>query len=198
VSVLNRLFTEALSWGLVVESSMGSPEIVVVEVTREAVGALAGGWVGSFVGPLAKQGLDEAFGLSVGFGSIGPGAEMAELESLAGGLELVGDVAGAVVGHDGLDMDAAVVEPTERASEEAGGGRRSLIGEDLGVGHSSGVVDGDMDELPTDAAGLDRVISMDTVADPADAAQLLDIDMDQLARPLLLVANDGFFELEAL
>jgi hypothetical protein len=43
VSVLKRLFTEALGWGAFVESGMGSPEIVVVEVTRETVGSLAGG-----------------------------------------------------------------------------------------------------------------------------------------------------------
>jgi len=39
MSVLNRLFTEALSWGVFIEGGMGSPEIVMVEVSREAVGS---------------------------------------------------------------------------------------------------------------------------------------------------------------
>jgi len=40
MSVLKRLFPEALSWGAFVEGGMGSPEIVVVEESREAVGSL--------------------------------------------------------------------------------------------------------------------------------------------------------------
>jgi hypothetical protein len=40
VSVLKRLFTEAVSRSAFVESGMGSPEIVVVEVTSEQIGSL--------------------------------------------------------------------------------------------------------------------------------------------------------------
>jgi hypothetical protein len=43
MSVLNRLFTEALSWGAFLKGSMGSPEIVVVEERGEAVGSVSGG-----------------------------------------------------------------------------------------------------------------------------------------------------------
>jgi hypothetical protein len=122
---------------------------------------------------------------------------MTELELLASGVELVGDVAGAVIRHDRLNGDAAVVEPVDRTSEEGDGRRRSFIGQNLGIGQSGGVVDGDMDELPADAASLDRVVPVDAVTDATDTAQLLDIDVDELARAISLVPNDRDLGLEA-
>ena len=53
---------------------MGSPEIVVVEESGQALRSVSRGWVGSFVGPASEQGLDEAFGLAVGSGVVGLGA----------------------------------------------------------------------------------------------------------------------------
>jgi hypothetical protein len=123
---------------------------------------------------------------------------MTELEPLAGGVEPVGDVAGAVVRHDGEDLDAAVLEPSDRASEKAGGGRGSLVRQNLGVGQAGGVVYGDVDELPADASGVLSTIAGDAMADTADAAQLLDVDVDQLARAIPLIPDDRLFELQAL
>jgi hypothetical protein len=119
-------------------------------------------------------------------------------ELLAGGFEPVRDVAGAVVGHDSLDRDAAALEPGDRASEEARGGRGSFVGQDFGIGEARGIVDGDMDELPADASNASGAVSVDTMADTADTAQLLDVDVDQLARAFSLVSDDWLFGLEAL
>jgi hypothetical protein len=110
----------------------------------------------------------------------------------------VGAVAGAVIGHDGLDADAATLEPGDGAFEKAGRRRGSLIGEDLGVGESGGVIDSDMDELPADAADLLGVVAMDAMTDAADTAQLLDIHVDQLARLVPLVSASGLFGFEVL
>ena len=110
----------------------------------------------------------------------------------------MGDVTGAVVGHDRLDGDAAVVEPLDGTPEEGSGRGRSFVGEDLGVGHARRVVDGDVDELPPDASRSDRMISVHPVTDTSDTTQLLDIDVDELARLIPLVAKDGLFGLEAL
>jgi hypothetical protein len=177
---------------------MRSPEIVVVQVSREAVGSLGRGRVGSFVGPFAQQGLYEAFGFSVGLGAIGTSPQVAQLELLADGFEPVGDIAGAVVGHDGLDTDAATLEPGDRAFEKAGGGRGSFIGEDLGVGEAGSVVDSDMDELPADASSILTTIAGDAMTDAADAPELLDVHVDELAGMLPLVSANGFFGLQAL
>jgi hypothetical protein len=198
VSVLKRLFTEALGRGAFVERGMRSPEIVVVEVSREAIGSLDGGCVGSFVGPFAQEGLDEAFGFSVGLRAVGASSKVSELKLLTGGCEPVGAVAGAVVGHDGLDADAATLEPGDRAFEKAGGGRGSFIGEYLGVGEARSVIDSDMNELPADAADFLRAVAMDAMTDTPDAAQLLDVHVDELAGLVPLVSANGFFGLQAL
>ena len=56
-----------------------------------------------------------------------------------------------------------------------------------------------MDELPADAVvTVDgaRISTGDAVSDGADAAELLDIDVDELARVLALVAPDRFGRLQ--
>ena len=64
-------------------------EIVVMEVEREEGGAVVTGVVWAGIGPLAGNGLDEAFGLAVGLRAIGTGEEMTQAKIFAsGGKEL--------------------------------------------------------------------------------------------------------------
>ena len=56
----------------------------------------------------------------------------------------------------------------------------------------------DVDELPADATNTSGSVAMDAMTDPADAAQLLDVDVEQLARSVSLIPNDGLFGLETL
>ena len=55
------------------------------------------------ISPFAQPGLDESFGLAIGLGRIGLGADVLEPEALAGFAEGKGFVAGAVVRHDTLE-----------------------------------------------------------------------------------------------
>src|SRR4051794_18972248 len=71
-----------------------------------------------------------------------------------------------------------------------------------GEGHPGGVVDADVDELPSDAPALalPRSVAGDAMADPVEAAELFDIDVDQFAGMLALVAahrRRGFERLDA-
>jgi len=177
---------------------MRSPSIVTVEVGREAIGSMSRSEIGTPVGPLAKQSLDEAFGFSVGSGTVGLSAQVSETKVLAGVSEAVRDVAGAVVGHDGLDPDTLALEPGDGSFEECGRRGGSLIGQYLGVSQTGSVIDGDVDELPTDAADTSGAVTVDTMAHSSDAAELLDIDVDELSRMVSLVADDGFFGIEVL
>lgn len=61
-----------------------------------------------------------------------------------------------------------------------------------------GVIDGHVQVVPADAAVLGHADPMagDAVTDPVDAAELLGVDVDQLARPLMLVADDGRLGIE--
>ena len=77
---------------------------------------------------------------------------------------------------------------------------RFLVGEHLGVGQAAVVVDGDVDVLPASNAAVVAVgvasarlagvgePEADTLARTADATELLDVDVHELARPRALVA----------
>ena len=73
--------------------------------------------------------------------------------------------------------------------EEADDGRRALVGEHLGVGQAGAVIDADVQELPAGPAGAGGAIAVDPVAGPLDAPELLDVDVDELARDGPLVAD---------
>ena len=51
-------------------------EVIVMKVVRKISSAMTAGVVGTGVGPLAGDGLDEAFGLAIGLRAIRPGKAM--------------------------------------------------------------------------------------------------------------------------
>ena len=69
------------------ESGVRSVEVIVVEVVGQEASAVVAGVVGTCVGPLAGDGLDEAFGLAIGLGAIGTSEEMTQAEIFASGGE---------------------------------------------------------------------------------------------------------------
>src|ERR1700687_2454812 len=171
---------------------MGSPVIVVGEEFGESEGALCGGWIGVVVGPAAQERLDEAFGFSVGAGSVGSGAQVAQAESCAGGGEAVRAIAGAVVGHDAGDFDAVAGVPGDQASKESGSGWGSFVSQDFCIRQSGGIVDGDVNELPAGSSTALPAVAGDAVADDLDTAQLLGVDTDELSGMVSLVTANGF------
>lgn len=196
MSNLKRLLTGSLAGGLSIEGGMRSPSIVSVEVRREAIGSMSRGGIGTSVGPLAKQCLDEAFSFSIGSGAVGSSAQVTEMKVFADVSEAVRDVAGAVVGHDGLDPDTLAQEPGNGSFEEGGRRGGSLIGHYLSVSQTRSVIDGDVDELPADAADTSGAVTVDTMSHASDAAEFLDVDVDELSRMVSLIAHDGFFGIE--
>ena len=79
--------------------------------------------------------------------------------------------------------------------EEADGAPCLLVGHDLAEGDARGVVDADVNVLPTGAAelggapvALPPAIAGDAMSDTLEAAELFGIEVDELAGPL--VATD--------
>jgi hypothetical protein len=58
--------------------------VVAVKPARQLSGAVFRSFVGCGVGPFAQAGLNEALGLSVGFGRVGPGPQVLDLEPAQG------------------------------------------------------------------------------------------------------------------
>jgi len=123
---------------------------------------------------------------------------VAQAEPSAGGVEAVRYVAGSVVSHDAGDFDAVAGVPGDQPSKEGGSGWGSFVSQDLGVSQTGCVIDGHVNELPSDATGAPPVVAGDAVADDSDAAQFLGVDMDKLSGTVSLVAADGLLRIEVL
>src|SRR5262249_60589668 len=64
------------------------------------------------------------------------------------------------------------------------------------IAQGGAVINGEVADLPPDAAGAVPTIAGDPMADPCDATEFLDVDVQQVARPLALVPLDGSGRLE--
>jgi len=179
--------------------------VVVPEPAVECSAAFAAGSVDRAVGPAVEQGADEALGFPVGLRSARPCAGVVDAEP-SGGERVAGrTVGGAVVGEDALDLDAVAGKEDDGAVEKAGRGRGPFVGEDFGVGETAVVVDGDVDVVPAAEAAAMAVrvgaarasgaawACADALASRLETAELLDVDVNELARTRALV-TDGWLE----
>ena len=73
-------------------------EVIVMKVVGKEGSSMGTGVIRTSIGPLAGDGLDEAFGLAVGLRAIGFGEEVSEAEFMAGGSEEFGAIGGAAIG----------------------------------------------------------------------------------------------------
>ena len=127
---------------------------------------------------------------------------MFQAEFAAGVAEGVGFVAGAVVGEDAPDGDAKALIPGDRCLEMGDGARGFLIGMYLSEGEPGGVVDADMDKLPAVSlafralVGLSGPIARDAMADPLEAAEFLDVEVDHVARGFMFVTSSRLWRIE--
>src|SRR5271167_310447 len=96
------------------------------------------------VSPLAQGGLDEAFGLAVGAGSVGAGEAVLDAELEAGGAKVAGAIAGAVVGEQAANGDAVLGVEGDGGAQESDGGFALLVGEHAGESEAGVIVDGDV------------------------------------------------------
>ena len=153
--------------------------------------AFRGVLVETSLGPLANGRLDEAFGLATGAWSVDAGAGTSELEIATGLGEEGGTEAGAVVGHDATDRDAEVGEVGHGLAEEAAGGSGFFIGQQSGKSDAGMVIDGDIKKLPAGTAGFILGIAGEAMAGLVNAGQLLDVDVQPVARSGQFAAHDG-------
>src|SRR6188474_2655360 len=100
------------------------------------------------------------------------------------------------------DRHAEAVVIGDGGLEEGDRALRLLVRHDHGEGDARGVVDADMDELPAGAftsgpcVALPPAVAGDAVADLVEAAELLDVDVDELAGVLAFVAPHRLGRLE--
>ena len=107
---------------------------------RELLVAFVGVEVMANVGPLAQGGLDEAFGLAVSLGSVRAGEAVLDAELEAGGAEVSGAIAGAIVSEQAANSDAVLGIEGDGSVQEGDGGFRLLIGQHAGEGEAGVIV----------------------------------------------------------
>src|SRR5579863_3465428 len=148
------------------------------------------------VGPLAQGGLDEAFRLAIGAGSVGTGEAVLDAELEAGGAEVSGAIAGAVVGEQAADRDAVLGVEGDGGVQEGDGSFGLLVGQHAGEGEAGVIVDGDVQSLP---AGELRAAAAPAIAPNGDllvAGHALDVEMEQIAGSRMLITHDRWGGME--
>jgi hypothetical protein len=165
-------------------------EVIVMEVEGEEGSAVVTGVVRASIGPLAGNGLDEAFGLAIGLRAIGASEAMLEAELVTGLSEEFGTVGRAAVGEDALDVDAVSLVKGDGLMESGEDAGSFFVREERGKSQAGVVVDGDVKGLDAGAW-----IAMGTVAGGADAglvktAKLFNIKMKELTWSGAFVALD--------
>ena len=133
----------------------------------------------------------EAFDLAIGLRATWPGL-LHDGPGLGTGLRPTALVARAVVGDDAFTDNALRSEPGDRSMPERGGGVAGFVVVDLGVHEAGAVIECRVDEPVASSA----VAAAATVEPPAaavgDPTDLLHIDVDELTRPVALIAADRF------
>jgi hypothetical protein len=171
-----------------------SSVIVEPQPAAERSPALGVGAIGAGVGPLIEQGLVEPLDLASCLRTVRAGPLEGNPQA-SGGLG-EGDRLGVglgVVGQDPLDPYPMVGEEAGRLDQKQRRGQGGLIREELAEGDPGAVIDRRVDIVVADPAtgwGAGAAAVGAVAAAIRDAAQLLDVDVDQLAGMLALVADD--------
>lgn len=172
---------------------MGSVEVIVVKIVGKKGSTVETGVIGSGISPFAGDGLDEALGLAVGLGSIRSGEEMFEAELPAGGRKEFGAISGTAIGEDALDRDAMSFIEADGLLESVQHAGSFFIGKQTSEGEAGMIVNGHMEGLDAGARVALSPIAGGTHPGVREAAQLLDVEVKELAGMVAFVADDGRF-----
>ncbi len=129
---------------------------------------------------------------------------MSEAQLAAGVAEGEGPIATAVVGHDTGHGDAEACVIGDGGFEERDCAGGFLVRQDLGEGDARGVIDADVDELPTDpfaarpSVALTPAIARDAMSDLLEAAEFFDVEVNHLAGMGALVSANRLRRLQRL
>jgi len=172
---------------------MRAVEVVVMKVVRKEGSTVVAGVIGTGIGPLAGDGLDEAFGLAVSLGAIRFGEEMCEAELMAGGGEGFGAIGGAAISQELLDVDAVSGVEGEGLVEGVEDALGPFVREQTSEGEAGMVIDGDVEAFDASAWVAGGAIAGGADTGMAEAAELLDVEVEELAGEVAFVTLGGRF-----
>ena len=172
--------------------------IVIVEEEVRKIGcAMRTGCISASISPFAGDGLDEAFGFAVGLRTVRFGKKVFDFEFTAGGGEVLGTIGGAAVGEDGLDFDVVKGVKLDGLMKSVENALDLFVWEKAGEGEPRMIIDGDVEAFDAGARVADGAIAGG--ADPwaTEAAELFDVEVEELAWKGAFVAEDGRFGIQS-
>lgn len=167
--------------------------VIVKEEVREEGGAVVTGVIRAGVGPFPGNGLDEAFGFAIGLRSIRPGEEMSEAEFVTSGSEVFGAIGRAAISQEAPDFDAMEFVESDRLVEGVEDGGDFFVGEEAGEGEAGVIIDGDVETFDAGAGAAAGAIAGGADPGALEAAELLDVEVEEIAGVRVFVTLDGRF-----
>jgi len=174
-------------WSMV-EATMRAVPVVVVQPGKKLVVALLGVLIKTGIDPFAKSSLDKSFGFTVGARGVGTGEVMAQAELNHSRVKSVGAIAMTVIGKQATNGDAQSGVVSNRAAQEGDSASGVEVGQDLSEGNTGVVIDSNMNVFPSTVM-FTSATSIGTRNNFGEASQLLNIQMKQIARGSMLIAN---------
>jgi hypothetical protein len=172
-------------------------EVIVMKVVRKESRALGAGLIGAGISPLTGDGLDEAFGFAIGLRAIRSSEAVRDTELPAGGGKDPGAIGGAAIGQEALDANAVSGIKGDRLEEGIESTGDLFIGQETGKSEATVIINGDMERLDTGPRIALGAIARSADTRAREAAQLLDIEVEEFAREIAFVTLDrrpGRFE----
>jgi hypothetical protein len=168
-------------------------EVIIMKVVGKEGSTVVAGVIGTGIGPLAGDGLDKTFGFAIGLRAIGFGEEMFETELMAGGGKGFGAIGGAAIGQDLLDFDPVSGVEADGLLQSVEHARSPFVWEQTSEGEAGVVVDGDVETFDAGSWVAEGAITGGADAWAKEAAQLLDVKVEEVARGSAFVAQRGRF-----
>src|SRR5262250_2059890 len=171
---------------------MAAMPVVVVQPGAQCPRANRGRRIRATIRPLPQQALNEALGLAVRPRRVGPRPQLAHAVALAERGEDVTAVGEGVVGHESAHPNAVAAKPAQGPPDERCGRGGVYVTQDFDIHEPRCIIDRHVDVVPADVPPAVAAIAGNAMADPDDAAEFLDVDVQQIAgmRPLIAAHAD--------
>jgi len=171
------------------EASMRAVPVVVMEPARKVRRAFLRSIVGASVGPLAERRLNETLCFAVRAGRVGSRANVFDLVALTDRAKCSGLITGPIVGEQSAHLDTKFGVPSQGHFQNSRRRNSFFVASDLRESNARVIVNGHVDVLPSSIPDVLVAVAVNAVADAAEAAQFLNVQMQQVTRARMLVAH---------
>jgi hypothetical protein len=135
--------------------------------------------------------LNETFGFAIGARGVGAGKVMAQAQLHPGSVESMGTVTVTVIGQQAANGNAQAGVISHCGTQESDSASSVKVGQNLCESNTGVVIDGDMKVFPA-TMQLTAAAAIGTRNHAGEASQLLNIEVQQIARSGMFIANQRY------